>query len=356
MSSRKQLLGSNFVNYAVRRIIMAFLTFYICIYVVAIIGNAQFEATIQSDITEMVNGAVMGNSELKSAEAIADYKRDLRAQLEKRFHLDKPAFVRIGSRALQIISLNLGDSQRITTLYPKRSSHIKDIVLDALKPTLILFLSSTLIAAGLGLVLGIQMARKPGGWLDRTNSLLTMLFVGTPVWWVASLLMLLLVYIIPVFRVGALYSSPAPESAILLFFDYVYYLLLPILSIALVKTWFFAFNTRNIILAPLQEDYIIAARGRGIPERKVLYGHAFATAAPGLVTVTSLGIVQSLAGDILVERVLSRPGLGYTLWQALQFNDINLITAIFAMIAGIYCFTLCLLDLSYFFMDPRIRY
>jgi len=342
-------------RYYVKRIAMACFTWYLSVFLISILVNTQMEVTVRSRIWEQVRAAIDGNSELKNAAEIAEFRQQVTIRIERSYGLHRPRLVRIGERAWQIIRLDLGNSRQLRSNWPKQSTLIKDILIENMKPTIVLFLSSTLLGAGTGIILGIYMAAKPGKRLDRTITMLTMLVVGTPVWWVCSILVYVFVFTIPVFKIGALHSTPLPAGMFAQLLDYLYYLALPLLSITMVKTWGFAYYTRNIVLGPLQEDYVVAARGRGIPESRILFHHAAASASPAIVTVTALGIVQSLAGDILVEKIMSRPGLGNILWASLQWGDTAMISGIFSILAALYCFTLCALDLVYFALDPRIR-
>lgn len=351
----KQHRSSSLPRYYLKRILMAFFTWYLSVFLISIVINAQMEVTVRSRIWEQVRAAIEANTELKSAEAIAEFRVTTTRQIERSYGLHRPRFIRIGEQALKIIRLDLGNSRQLRTSWPKRSSLIKDILIENMKPTLVLFFTSTVLGAGTGILLGIHMAAKPGKRLDRAITMMTMLVVGTPVWWVCSILVYVFVFTFPIFKIGALHSTPLPDGVLLQLLDYVYYLALPLLAITMVKTWGFAFYTRNIVLGPLQEDYVTAARGRGLPESRILFRHAAASASPAIVTVTALGIVQALAGDILVEKVMSRPGLGSILWASLQWGDTAMLTGIFSIIAALYCFTLCALDLLYFSLDPRIR-
>lgn len=135
-------------------------------------------------------------------------------------------------------------------------------------------------------------------------------------------------------------------------------MLLPILSIILIRLWQSAYMTKSLLLPSLQEDFIQAARGRGLSERRIVYGHALRSASPGLSTMSVLVFVSSFGGDILLEKVLAWPGLGKLLWDATSaFNpDIFLISGISTVLALIYCISIVLLDIVYLCLDPRIRY
>jgi peptide/nickel transport system permease protein len=344
------------LRYIVRRLVRSLLSFTVAILCISAVVNATMETTVRSQIVEMVQGAVMNNSELKNAEDIIAFKRETMLALERSFGLHLPSWRRVLRRSWDIMTLRLGNSRSTMTNYPERSRRVRDIVLERTPHTLILFTSSTLISIALGLWLGTRMAAKPGGKLDRAASLTTMIMYGTPSWWLGTFFILFFVYLIPIFRIGSLYSVEPPADAIGRFFDYLSYLILPLLTLVVIKLWSFAYLTRSMVVIPMQEDFVMAARGRGIPEAKILRRHGLRTAAPGVMTLAAQAFAQSIVGDILLERVMTRPGLGTTLFNALGWNDINLITGILAMVTAIYCLTYALLDIAYALLDPRIAY
>ncbi len=140
---------------------------------------------------------------------------------------------------------------------------------------------------------------------------------------------------------------------------------LPLFTIVLIKLGGRLYISRNIVSGILEDDYIMAARAKGIPENKVIYGHALKTAAPPLVTTATLAILASLAGALITEVIFSWPGIGYLLRRALHesgaldpgsgvFEDrliaaITFVLVIFSMIA------LYLNDIICGIVDPRVE-
>ncbi|OHD23252.1 MAG: hypothetical protein A2Y38_24250 [Spirochaetes bacterium GWB1_59_5] len=300
----------------------------IAMFCLSALVNATLEVTVKGQIAEAAQSAVMANKSLKTSDEIQKFKQDVIAGMEESYGLHLPRLRRIIGQTFRIITLDLGLSQTDRTEYPERSREVRKILLQRLPHTLILFGSSTLISIVLGIALGTAMARKPGGLLDRGSSLAAMALYGTPTWWVATFMILFFVFWIPLFRVGALRSPVAPTGAFLQALDYLSYLALPLLTLVLVKVWSFAYLTRAMITVPLQEDYVMAAQ-------------AFA---------------QSIMGDMLVEKAMSRPGLGRTLFSAISSNDVALYTGILALVTAVYCLSFMLLDIAYAWLDPRIGY
>jgi len=344
------------LRFIARRVARTVPAFLIAMLGLSALVNATMEVTVRSQIVEAAQGAVMANKALKSADEIQRFKADVIAGMEESYGLHEPRWKRIATQTLHIITLDLGDSRFERTEFPERSREVRKIILQRLPHTLILFTSSTIISIVLGIALGTAMARKPGGLLDRGSSITAMVLYGTPTWWVATFMILFFVYTIPIFRVGALRSPFAPAGPLFQFLDYLSYLALPLLTLVLVKVWSFAYLTRAMVTVPLQEDFVMAARGRGIPEGKILRRHGLRVAAPGLTTMAAQAFAQSIMGDMLVEKALARPGLGRTLFSAITSNDVALYTGILAVVTAIYCLSFMLLDIAYAWLDPRIGY
>ncbi len=344
------------LRFIARRLVRSVIGYLVAIICISAVINTTMEATIRSQITEMVMGATMSNSDLKTAEDVIAFKADVTRSLERSFGLHLPSWVRVLRRSWQVITLDLGNSRSTTTGYPERSRSVSKIIKERTPPTVILFSASTLVSIALGLWLGTRMAAKPGGHLDRSATVMTMLMYGTPSWWLGTFFILFFVYSIPVFKIGALHSVGVVPGTLHYVLDYLAYMALPFLTLVAIKVWSIAYMTRTMVIVPMQEDYTIAARGRGIPERKILAKHGLGTAAPGVLTTAAQAFAQSIGGDILLERVMTRPGLGTTLFSALLMNDVNLVTAIMAMLTAIYCITYALLDIAYGVLDPRIAY
>jgi peptide/nickel transport system permease protein len=182
-----------------------------------------------------------------------------------------------------------------------------------------------------------------------------MIVYGLPSWWLGMMLIMVFVYGLKLFPSGGMLSVPPPDNFFLRVFDVLWHMSLPMVTLLIIGFWGLSFVIRNIVLGILQEDYIMSARARGVPENKVLFGHTMRTAAPPLVTIGLLSMLSSISGAILFEGIFSWPGLGNLYWIAVQSNDIPVLLADLAMTTAIYLGGLVLLDLIYGFLDPRIK-
>jgi peptide/nickel transport system permease protein len=257
-------------------------------------------------------------------------------------------------RAVDALTFKYGNSSIIRSSGGSRD--VRTIVLETIPRTLLLFMTAMVIDILLGFWLGIKKAQKPGKGLDKSTSIVTMVVYGMPSWWLGMLMIMAFAYMFKIFPSGGFLSTPPPPAGTLAhFWDVIYHLLLPVITLVLIGFWGRAFLTRNIVLSTLQEDYIMSARARGIPERKVLYGHALRSAAPPIVTMGLLALLVSFGGNIIFEGIFSWPGMGNLYWISVQQNDIPVLMGNLSLTTGLYIIGLAVLDLIYGFLDPRIK-
>jgi len=335
---------------ALRRIARAFLVYFICMYAMTLVLDTSLQATMEAQIIEGVNAYMASGAARGMPGTPSEIKKGMIEALRRSSGLDEPVALRALVRTWRIVTFQLGKEGD----FMRRSSAASDVA-EALGNTLILFGISTILALGLGILLGAQMARRPGSLVDRGVSFATMLFFGTPAWWVGSILIMLFVFRFPVFNFGAVSSVPAPEGFLPRLLDRASYLVLPVLSIAFIRTWGIAYMTRSIILPQLHEDYVMAARGRGIRESRVLRGHVMGTAMPGIATSATQYLVAILGGDIVVENVFAYRGIGYLFWYSLRFNHTVTAVLSLAVLVAMTCLAYAVLDVAYSYLDPRIR-
>ncbi|MFW6263390.1 MAG: ABC transporter permease [Thermotogota bacterium] len=343
-----------YLRFVMRRLFWGVFSFVCIIFMYSCVLNAKVEATAWADVV----GVVQGFMQTEAAKNIPeDELPAARKQVEqnaiKMFGLDRPIILRILELTKDSLLFNFGE-----TSFQEKSGKrkISSVVWDASKKSLLLFVTSSAICFWLGLVFGKLKAVHNGSFFDKITTVFTMIFFGTPAWWMANIFLYFLVYQQRIFPFGVFHSTPVPTGLIPYVLDSLYYLRLPIFTLLIVGFWGTAYLVRNILLKNLGEDYIMSARARGIPERKVIHDHALRTAAPPIVTMGLLSLATAFAGNIIIEIVFSYHGLGMLLWQAIQTNRIKIMMASLVAITLIYCAALIILDLIYGFLDPRINY
>jgi len=341
-------------KYVIKRLINGVIIFIILVFIYSVIFNVQLEQTVRTMIEEKVRAEEMALSTGNmTPQQIKQYSQERRDHYYRIYNLDKSVPERVLINTVNSVVFNFGNSTIIKS--SEGSMDVRTIVFETIPRTLLLFATAAIIDIIIGLLLGIKKAQKPGSGLDKTTSVSTMIVFGMPSWWLGMLMMMLFVYTIPLFPSGGMVSTPPPEGSMAMAGDVLYHLALPVLTLVVLGFWGRAFITRNIVLGTLQEDFIMSARARGIPERKVLYGHAMKTAAPPIVTMALLALLASISGNIVFEGIFSWPGMGNLYWVAVEQNDIPVLMGDLTTTTMVYLSGLVILDLIYGFLDPRIK-
>ena len=190
--------------------------------------------------------------------------------------------------------------------------------------------------------LGMVSAVKKDSWIDNLVRGITFLGVSIPNFWVGLLLMLLLcvkVKLLPVICSGGDFKS----------------MILPAVTLAVAMSAKYTRQVRTAILEELSQDYVVGARARGVKERKILWRNVFPNSLLPLITMLGLSVGSLLGGTAVVEVIFSYPGLGSLAVAAITSNDYNLIQGYVLWIALIYMVINLLVDISYNFVDPRMR-
>jgi peptide/nickel transport system permease protein len=219
-----------------------------------------------------------------------------------------------------------------------------------LEPTVSLAFITIVLAVLVAVPLGVVAAWRFGGLLDRTLMGFSVLGFSVPVFVLAYLLIWLFslkLGWLPVQGYKRLSEGLGP---------WLLQLVLPALTLSVIYIALIARVTRASVLDTLGEDYIRTARAKGLPEVKVLMRHALANAAVPIVTVIGIGIALLIGGVVVTESVYAIPGLGRLTVDAVLARDFPTIQGVILLFSVVYVGINLLVDLSYVFFDPRIRY
>ena len=338
-------------RYLIKRSIYGLLMYAVMIFTYSALFNKVAEETLRAQIEEEVAQAAIQYKNL-SADRLQAIIASERAAKIHRHHLDQSYALRVFWRARDSLAFDFGDSTIMRA--PNGDRSVAGIIGEALPRTILLFTSEVILVVVLGVVLGLYAARKPNGLLDRSISTITMITNGLPSWWLGMLMIMAFSYALPIFPSGGLRSNPAPIG-IMAAADILRHLALPLATLVFLGVWGSAYLIRNIVLSSLQEDYVMAARARGIPERRVLFGHCLRTSLPAILTLAILSLFSSIAGNIIVEGVFGWPGIGNLYFIAVQQSDIPVLMGTLSIETFINMLGFVLLDFIYGFLDPRIK-
>lgn len=234
------------------------------------------------------------------------------------------------------------------------SKPVTELIAQRIEPTLALALGTVVLAVLVAVPLGTLAAWRLGGWLDRLLSGFSVAGFSIPVFVIGYLLIYLFAIRLEWLPVQGYKSLMGPSGAGL--WEWMRQLILPWMTLAIVYVALIARVTRASVSEALTEDYIRTARAKGLTETAVLLRHALANAAVPIVTVIGIGVALLIGGVVVTETVYAIPGLGSLTVDAVLNRDFPVIQGLVLLFSVSYVMVNLMVDLSYLFLDPRIRY
>src|SRR6266542_93116 len=224
---------------------------------------------------------------------------------------------------------------------------VSHLIANALPHTIALAVAGLGLAMLLGVPLGVLAATRPNGILDRLTGVVSISLMTTPSY-VAGLFLLLFALDVPWFpAVGTgTFSHPL---------DYLRHLVLPAVALALGWIGYFARLVRASMLEVMNTNYIRTAYAYGLGERVIFYRHALRNAIIPTVAVLGVGLGELMGGAVFIESIFSRVGLGTLIVDSIQNRNYPVVRGAVLTIALLFVLANLLADLSYRFLDPRIR-
>ena len=265
------------------------------------------------------------------------------ARIRTGLGLDRPIVVQFGIWIGNLLQGDLGES-----FYYK--TKVATLIGQRLEPTLSLATLTIFIAVLVAVPLGVLAAWRFGSWFDRALMGFSVLGFSIPIFVLAYIL----IWIVSL-KLGWLpvqgYKRMAEG-----FGPWLWHLALPAITLSIIYIALIARVTRASVLETLGEDYIRTARAKGLPESTVLVRHALANAAVPIATIIGIGIALLIGGVVVTESVYAIPGLGRLTVDAVLARDFPTIQGVILLFSFAYVAINLLVDLSYVFFDPRIRY
>ena len=274
---------------------------------------------------------------------------ELMAQLRTQYGLDRSLPVQLGVYLGKVAQGDLGYSYFFNL-------PVTQMIAERVPATLLLVLSSVLLAFFAGTALGVLSSRKPNGWLSQFITVLSLVGFAAPVFWLGIMLVILLASVFPILPVAGMRSIDSTGTGGFAdMLDVAQHLVLPTLTLSLVYLAQYSRLARSSMLDVLGSDFIRTARAKGLADRVVLYKHALRNALLPVVTVLGLQFGNVLAGAILVETVFNWPGLGRLAFESVLRRDYPTILGVLLFSSVVVVVMNQLTDLCYRFIDPRIK-
>jgi len=275
---------------------------------------------------------------------------EIREKLKKTYGLDKPVLKRYYDWFKKFLKLDFGNS------FQDGKPVIKKII-ERLPATVLLNVLSLFIILIFGLLLGVYSAINERSFKDHFITVIVFIGFAMPVFWLAIMVQEYFGVKLNLFPVTGMKSFYWQNLSFLKkTLDILWHLVLPVLVLSFVGLAGITRYMRGQFLEILDEDYIRTARAKGLPEKIVIWKHAFKNASLPLITILGLSLPSIISGGVITEVIFSWPGMGRLMWQAVMARDYPLIMgdaviAIFLTLLGN-----LIADVLYAYADPRIRY
>ena len=268
-----------------------------------------------------------------------DASKEQIEDIKKAYGFDRPLPVQYLKWLGRVVQGDLGKS--IAT----RRAVILD-VRDSLANSLVLAVSSSVLAFGAGIALGLLAAFRQGRALDKIASAIAVIGVSVPHYWAGIILII-------IFSVQLNWLPAMGASSDGGLVGYLRHMTSPTIALALIPLGVIARVTRSAALDILNQEFVLALRAKGLAQRRV-FAHVVKNAAPQIITVLGLQFGFQLGGSVLVEAVFSWPGTGYLLNLAIFQRDMPVLQGVILVLATFFVLLNLLVDVLQTYIDPRI--
>ena len=323
--------STQILRYIIRRLFQA-----VPIVLAIIVLNFFLLNMAEGDAVDVLAG--------EAGSATPEYMAELRAK----FGLDQPLPVQLLVYLKNIISLDLGYSFR-------HDMPVSVLIVDRFWPRLLLMVSTIILAVLFGILLGLLAAINLNTWKDAVISVFALITYATPLFWVG--LMMIVVFSINLrwFPTSGMENIAAFYEGFDRFVDITHHLVLPTITLSLFYLALYTRLMRASMLEQYGQDYVVTARAKGLPERRITFGHVLRNALLPVVTMAGVQVGALIGGSVIVESVFAWPGLGMLAFESLFARDLNLLLGIFLISSVLVVVVNLIVDVIYCFLDPRIE-
>lgn len=350
------MAAKGFMKFIAKRTVTILLVVVIASYLTIIIANmgGYVDQIIKSELTFNINMRYRNDPQYKG------YPKDLLDQLInqtinleiRRLGLDQPFIIRSVLYLKNALTLDLGRALYLTS--DRGSRLVRNIILERLPQTVMLFTTATLINFFVSLFIGLYLSRHHGSKLDK------LFIAGAPTsvipgWFYGIFMILIFASFLNVLPYGGIVDVPAPKDPTLYALSMLKHMILPLSSWIIAAFFLGAYSNRTFFLIFSTEDYVEAARAKGVPPRQIETKYILRPSLPPIVTNLALGLINSWGGAIITETVFNWKGLGLLTYKAISAFDTPVIIGVTIIYAYLLAATVLVLDIVYGFIDPRIK-
>ena len=346
-----------FKKYLAKRAITMFGVLMATLLITIALVGSNMDSILKQSVSLEIRQEVTNNKNLvasfKNPEQLDGYIQNQISQRILALGLDQPWYSpqRLGLAMYKILTLDFGHAKFLTS--DTGSSDVKDILLERMPRTILLFTTATVIVSLLGIILGAIASSKVNSMVDKVTSGFAVISSSFPVWWVGLIMIFVFAFMYPIFPARATPTIAVTDPGYV--GSLLYHMALPLITLVLIGFGSWAYLVRNFLVGILQEDFITAKKTIGIDEKKILYSHALKNAAPPIVTVLALSLSGSLGGAIISEAVFDWPGMGRLYYEAISVLDLPVIIGATYVLTAFFLVSIFVADVLYGYFDPRVR-
>ena len=265
-------------------------------------------------------------------------------QARKDLGFDDPIPMQYARWAGRVVRGNLGNSY-------SQGLPVSDLLARRLPETLELVFTGLALATIVGVIIGIVSAKKQYSLIDKLSTGFCFFGMSVPVFWFGLMLIIFFSINLKIVPSSGSYTLGAPASIQ----DRLWHLILPAVVLATANLALIARYTRSSMLEVLNADYLRTARAKGLKESVVMSRHALRNALIPIVTVVALMIPRLVSGVAITESVFAWPGMGSLAVDSAVQRDYPVVMGITLMVSMLVVVTNFITDLSYLFLDPRVK-
>ena len=344
-------------RYVATRMVTMFGVLMITLLITIALVGSNMDTILKQGIVFQVRSEIIEDPTIaQSFSSVEKFEAFVQSQIDQRIQilrLDEPWYSpqRIGLTMYKILLLDFGNATFLIS--DSGSSDVKDIILEKLPRTILLFTTATIIISIIGIFLGALSSSKVGSIVDRVTSSFAIISSSFPVWWIGMLMIFLFAFTYQIFPARATPDIPASDPGYI--GALLYHMTLPLITIVMIGFGSWAYLVRNFMVGIMQEDFIMAKKTIGIKQKKIIYTHALKNAAPPIVTILALSLSGSLGGAIITEAVFDWPGMGRLYFEAITVMDLPIIIGSTYILTVFFLVSIFIADLLYGYFDPRVR-
>ena len=269
--------------------------------------------------------------------------------IRRQWGLDRPLWQQYGRYVGNLLRGDLGFSH-------VNQQPVGAMLVRFIPNTLLLMVPSLILAATIGILLGIEASRRLNTWRDYVIGAVSMMGFSTPPFWLGIIFIVVFASSLRWLPTQGMYTLGDGAQGLAHVLDVATHMVMPL---GVLVWWYlaaFARLTRASMLEESRKPYLVTARMKGLPESQVVYRHALRNAARPVLTILGLHLGTMFAGAVMTEVVFAWPGMGRLTFNAIIQHDYPVVLGVFIVIGAAVVLANLVVDLLYVVLDPRIRY